>query len=198
MSLKSKVEIFSACVLLFFSSSGFAAKKSCRVYYPMIAKKSDLRDSKYPILSKTEKQHFRCKVESGKLVSENVSSESISRGLFVIDKKGQMFFNRDSIYRYSELGHISFTNQRDVIFAGAISTDAQGNIIRVTTESGHYQPDVYAVTQVLEILEKKGVDSSKVRVGFGTPSNAIDLVLLRGSDFAFLKPDSRGKDIIKC
>jgi hypothetical protein len=185
-------------LLLFFLFAAVSApKKPCLVYYPILADESELKTGKYPILTEEQKLKYECVVSEGKLVNGKNNTNDIGRGLFVITKDGRMFFNRGSIYSYNEVGHISFTNKEDVIFAGAISTDSKGNIIRVTTESGHYKPDPYAIKQVLDILSKKGVDPNKVSVGFGSPLTAIDLVLLKGSDFMDLNPKDKGKDIFK-
>lgn len=60
--------------------------------------------------------------------------------------------------------HSSFLSGGAVIGAGEIITDETGKLLRITNKSGHYKPEAPQMLDVLNELDRSGVDLSGVEI----------------------------------
>jgi len=90
--------------------------------------------------------------------------------IFVMDERGQIYsegeeklFPTDHLGRGAHVHHSSFLDGKEVAGAGEIKTDREGQVKEVTDRSGHYKPGEGQNQQVLDQLEKQGVNLDNVK-----------------------------------
>ena len=98
-----------------------------------------------------------CNVEGQPLDSSAFKGKSPGFGAFVIDKKGQFYFNK---HIKSKFHHSSFTSGDDVLCAGMIKIKS-GKVEIVNNDSGHYKPDGIHLALAFHLLNNKGVFGDK-------------------------------------
>ena len=98
-----------------------------------------------------------------------LSHEKDGYACFVINGRGEMFMGN---HIEDVFNHGSFMSGGDVLFAGEIKINAQGEIVEITAYSGHYQPDVKAMYRLYEYLTARGVDLSHCTFSLLNKENA--------------------------
>lgn len=67
-------------------------------------------------------------------------------------------------YLLSRFQHSSFNCGQPVIGAGEILTDPEGNILEISSKSGHYKPTPQQLADTVAFLEKMGIDLDYIHV----------------------------------
>lgn len=99
-------------------------------------------------LAPSERQQYR--------VLPNTLPKNFS-GIFVIGPDGELYIGKP---RDGHFHHSSFFAGGVLTWAGEIRTNATGQIVELTDESGHYQPSKIHNLQGLDVLRQLGFDLS--------------------------------------
>lgn len=125
---------------------------------------------KVKYFSEAEKQPFEVFIKDGTLVDRqgqkkesefDDENSEFRHGLFVIDAKKRMFF-----LPFEERGrfhHTSLTSGEPVLFAGTL-TLANGRVLELTNDSGHYKPDVLQSLMAIRAMHLMGIDLRSLRI----------------------------------
>lgn len=104
--------------------------------------------------------------------------------MFVLDATGVLHV---APHRIGEYQHSSLVAGADVAMSGEIRATA-GRIIALTDRSGHYRPDAVHMRQLLELLDRRGVDLDfPLRLGWGM-SRSVDARALLGEAASAASP----------
>jgi len=92
--------------------------------------------------------------KTGELFDTADAETHWGNAIFVMDENGRIFASKKQIPY--ELHHSSLANGKPVASAGEFNV-AQGYLLEVSNQSGHYQPSQKLNNQVFDALEKKGM-----------------------------------------
>lgn len=79
----------------------------------------------------------------------------------VVDKNGNMFAGKTVPGRFH---HSSFVAGKDVYFAGIIKTNAEGELLEISNESGHYRPTQANMNNFLQHLNERGALTTTLKI----------------------------------
>ncbi len=155
------------------------------------AKEKD-EDENTILLTKEERDDFRVVMHGGKIYERTVDNTfelvdtknfaaKIGEGYaaFTVNNKGE-FSLFDHLEGDNNLFHSSTNAQAYVFAAGEIKIE-NGQITALTNTSGHYRPTLDSTIALLNYLQDRQVDISKIHVTIQTPTdqkefNGLDLV----------------------
>jgi hypothetical protein len=127
-----------------------------------------LGGSQVKYLDEIEREKYRIFIQDGKLVKSNGEAfdsmspnGTSSSGIFVMDPQGKIYAHNDP--KIGEFHHSSFLAGKPVAAAGEIDV-ANGTLLKVNKQSGHYKPDEEHLDQFVTELKNQEVDMSKVRI----------------------------------
>lgn len=100
-------------------------------------------------------------LDTQRYMDEEGAGSSDFNPIYVISPSGEMYVDIPFVEQFH---HSSFLSGAPVLGAGAITTNPEGVIIRISNESGHYKPGKKQLISTLRYLQKQGVDLSKVEV----------------------------------
>lgn len=122
-------------------------------------------DSAVLYLDATQRKDYEISFGAGKLQRGgevfDTSDKEGGEAIFVIGLDRQFYAH------YKKTGtfhHSSFLSGGPVLGAGTIKTNAAGELLEVTNQSGHYKPSKEQIINTLRILQYSGVDITHVRV----------------------------------
>lgn len=90
--------------------------------------------------------------------------------IFVIGPKGDFYSGSHTIGKFH---HSSFLAGSSIIGAGEIQTDSTGAVTAIVNRSGHYKPGPEEMLHTLYVLERRGVDLSKVTLYMHMPQGVL-------------------------
>lgn len=127
--------------------------------------------TKVKYLNDVERADLELFVENGKLVdtkgnlfdtsgATSLYTPSGGKAIFVMDENGRIFAN---LYQqYGKFHHSSMVAGEPVASAGELAVKS-GEILEISRKSGHYQPDELLNKQIIKELQRRGMDTSKIK-----------------------------------
>lgn len=118
-----------------------------------------------PYLSAVERARYQVSIANGILSQKGESgawqpmnTEGMGY-MFVMDGKGKLYAGDECVLQH----HSSFLAGAPVAAAGVMEV-ASGRLRYITDQSGHYSPTTDHTNQLLQLLQHRGVDLSKVQI----------------------------------
>ena len=121
-------------------------------------------------LDEVERNQYEVKIEEGKLKRNGVlfdthSETSIFSGrgiaIYVVSLDGKLYISSHNRGRFH---HSSFLSGAPVKGAGEVQTNAEGQIIFLSPNSGHYNPGKKELLIILKWLQEQSVDLRPIRL----------------------------------
>ena len=116
-------------------------------------------------LNESERAAYEVFVKDGKLVDvhgtpfDSANAHIPDRTIFVMDEQGRMFANND--YYPGDFHHSSFLGGKPVAAAGEFEV-RNGELVGISSKSGHYWPREEHLSQAMEELSARGVNFDHV------------------------------------
>lgn len=125
-------------------------------------------------LSDEDRQQFRASVVKGELCRPKGRFKQ-GRRIFVLTPKQELFVAQKFQHMWGRIQHSSLNRGRPVLAAGWMTFDEKGKLTEISNLSGHYPVGPKQVGNILNYLEKEGLDLKELKIVYSPTGHKPDL-----------------------